>query len=183
MGDFLCRQTAEQTKGEGNARFGRQNGMAGSEYEAQKVIADIIVNHRVKIMNSQLLLNFDFTAEFLVLARKPRSPAQQVNAPMLRGGHQPSAWIIGDSSFRPALERGEERILCQFFGKPDVSHKARKAGDEFRGLDPPDCIDRAMCIGSRHGEPFCQPKCFARAWIIGLCPLIIFLRADSKSNH
>jgi hypothetical protein len=51
----------------------------------------------------------------------------------------------------PLLERRDESILGELLGEADVAHDARESGDEPRRLDPPDCFDRAMCVGSRHG--------------------------------
>jgi hypothetical protein len=46
----------------------------------------------------------------------------------------------------PLLERGDQCILGELLGKTNIADDAREAGDESGGLDPPDCIDRAMGI-------------------------------------
>ena len=51
----------------------------------------------------------------------------------------------------PLLESGDESILREFLGKTNVTQDARETGDDPGGLDAPDCVDGAMCIGSRHG--------------------------------
>src|SRR5437773_12071421 len=43
--------------------------------------------------------------------------------------------------------RSDESILCEVFRQPDIADDPRQAGDEPRRLDPPDCVDCAMCIG------------------------------------
>src|SRR5467141_1729725 len=103
--------------------------MAGYEYEAQEVVANVIVDRGFEISHRHLLLGLDLAAEFLVLALEPLVSAQEIDCAMLRGGHQPGARVVRNSRFRPLL----------------------KTGDDPGGLDPPDRVNRAMCIGSRHG--------------------------------
>src|SRR4051794_19493085 len=69
---------------------------------------------------------------------------------MLRGGHEPGARVVRNARLRPLLERGDESILGKILGKTDVAHDPRQTGDEPGRLDPPDRVDRAMGIGSRH---------------------------------
>ena len=47
-------------------------------------------------------------------------------------------------------EGGDERVLRELFGEADIADDPREPGDDSGGLDPPDCVDGAMCIGSRH---------------------------------
>ena len=67
-------------------------------------------------------------------------------------GFKVSAWV---RSARPAAEvplfHGNDQ-LSAFLGQTDIAHEPRETGDEPRGLDPPDRVDRAMGIGSRHGD-------------------------------
>ena len=98
-----------------------------------------------------LLPGLDLAAESLVLAFEQLVAAQVVDGAMLRGGHEPGARVVRDADCRPLLERGDEGILREFLGKTDVAHDPRETGDDPSRLDPPDRVDRAMCIGSRHG--------------------------------
>jgi hypothetical protein len=50
------------------------------------------------------------------------------------------------------LEGGDEGVLREILGRADVAHHPRESGDEPRGFDPPDRVDRAMRIGGRHGD-------------------------------
>ena len=70
---------------------------------------------------------------------------------MLSGGHEPGTRIVGHARLRPLLERGDQSILGEIFSKANIAHDSRKTGDEPGGFDPPDCVDCAMDIGSRHG--------------------------------
>jgi len=53
-------------------------------------------------------------------------------------------------SCKRLFERGDQRVLCEVLGKTDIAHDPRQPGDEPRRLDPPDRVDRAMRVGSRH---------------------------------
>ena len=54
--------------------------------------------------------------------------------------------LSGTPELRPLLERGDQRILRQLLGQPDVAHHAVEAGDQPRRLDAPDGLDGAMGI-------------------------------------
>jgi hypothetical protein len=51
------------------------------------------------------------------------------------------------------LERGDESVLCELLRKTNIAHDPRETGDDFGGLDPPNRVDRTMCLGSCHGYP------------------------------
>ena len=59
--------------------------------------------------------------------------------------------IARHAVLRPLLERGDERVVREILGDADIAHDARETGDEPRRLDPPDRVDGAMRVGSRHG--------------------------------
>src|SRR5882757_4844964 len=86
---------------------------------------------------------------------------------MLRGAHQPGAGVVRDAGCGPALQRCDQRVLREFLGKTDVAHHPRETGDEPRLLYPPDRVDRAMGVGSRHGYRLAQlhAPAQAEAWI------------------
>ena len=96
------------------------------------------------------LLDLELVAELLVLALEQLAAAQAVDRAVLRGRHQPGARVVGHARLRPVLERGDQRVLRQLLGEADVAHHAREPGDQPGRLDPPDRVDRAMGIGSRH---------------------------------
>ena len=52
--------------------------------------------------------------------------------------------LSGTPVARPLLQRGDERVLRELLGEPDVAHHPRQAGDQARGLDPPDRLDGAL---------------------------------------
>src|SRR6185437_13217906 len=149
-GDLRGRQTSKQAQRERHAGLGRENRMTGREHEAQKVVAHVIVDRGVKIRYGHLLLDLKLVADLLMLALQPLVTAQEVDGTMFRGGHQPSARIVRDARLGPLLKRGDESILRELLGEANVAHDAREASDEPRRLDPPDRVDYAMCIGSRH---------------------------------
>ena len=126
--------------------------MTGREHEAQEVIADIIVNHTVEFRHGRLLPALELVAKLLVLALDPLVSPEEFDGTMLRRGHEPGAWVVWNARLRPLLESSHESILREVLGNADIAHNSRETGDEPRRLDPPDCVDGAMCLGSRHGN-------------------------------
>ena len=149
--DLLGGQASKQPERERNARLGRENRMTGSEYEAQEVVADVVVDRVLETRHANLLPSLELATELLVFALEQSSPAQQIDRTMLCGGHEPGARVVWDTRFRPALERDDESILREILGNADIPHDPRKPGDEPRRLDSPDRVDREMGVGSRHG--------------------------------
>src|SRR5437588_1850874 len=72
---------------------------------------------------------------------------------MLRGGHKPGTRVVRDARLRPLLERGDQSVLRELFGQTHITHDPRETSNDPGGLDPPDRVDRAMRMGSRHGYP------------------------------
>src|SRR5215471_6181529 len=90
--------------------------------------------------------------QFLVLALEEFVPAKEIDGTMLRSGHEPGSGFVRDAGLRPLLKRGNEGILGELFGEPDIAHNPSKACDELGRLDPPDRVDRAMCVRNRHAS-------------------------------
>jgi hypothetical protein len=82
---------------------------------------------------------------------------------MLRGGHEPGTRLVRDARGRPPLERGDQGVLREILGQPNVADDPRETGDEPGGFDPPNRVDRTMGIGSRHGYQSgrckAEPRC------------------------
>src|SRR4029453_9176556 len=51
------------------------------------------------------------------------------------------------SRIRPLLERRHECFLRQVLGEADVPHDPCQPGDEPRGLNTPECVDRPLDVG------------------------------------
>src|SRR6202035_5370055 len=109
--------------------------MAGNEYEAQQVVANMIVDRSFQISHGGLLPGIDFASEFLVFTLKKFFSTEGVDGAMLRRGHEPGARIIRDARLWPAFESGDECVLCEIFRETDVTHHARESGDEPGRLD------------------------------------------------
>ena len=58
--------------------------------------------------------------------------------------------LSGTPDSRPALQRGDQRVLRQVLGEADVAHHPRQAGDQAGRLDPPDRLDRPVGRGPAH---------------------------------
>ena len=126
--------------------------MTRREHQAEKVIADVIVDRGVEIGNGQFLLRLELVAELRVLSLEQRVATQEVDGAVPGGRHEPRSWIVGDAGVGPLFERRQQCVLRQIFGDTDVTHDARESGDELRRLDPPDGVDGAMCVGGWHGD-------------------------------
>src|SRR2546421_10391877 len=126
--------------------------MTGCEHQAQEVVADVIVQCGLQLALGTYLAGFELVTELRVLALEQLAAAQGVDGSVLRGGHEPGARVVRDARLGPPLERGDERVLREILGQPDVAGDPREPGDELGGLDPPDGVDGAVGIGSRHGS-------------------------------
>jgi hypothetical protein len=124
--------------------------MAGNEDEAKEIVADLVVERCVEVRRDRFL-HRELAAELFMLTFEELVPAELIDRTVLRGCHQPGAWPLGDARCRPLLQRRDESILRKLLRDADVADHPRKAGDELRPLDPPDCVDGTMCLGSRHG--------------------------------
>src|SRR5258708_19502924 len=105
MWDFVCRQPPEQAECQRNARLRRENRVAGDEYQPQEVVADVMVERGFEIWHGHHLLGLEFAAKLLVLGLKPLVAAEHVDRAVLRGSHEPGAWVVWDARLRPLLTR------------------------------------------------------------------------------
>ena len=152
--DLLGCQAAEQPERERHPRLDGQHGMARREDEAQEVVADVVcplIDGRLEIRDRRFLLGLELVTELLVLAIEPLVATPEIDRPVLGGRHQPGARVARYARLGPLLERGEEGVLRQVLGQADVADDSRQAGDEPRRFDSPDRVNRAMCVGGRHG--------------------------------
>ena len=145
-------QSAEEAKGERDASLGGQNRMAGREHQPQQVVAHIVIESCGEVRHGGLL-GIELTPEHFVLAREQLGATKIVDRPMLGGRHQPGARVSRHAGLGPLLQRRHQRIVRKILGHADVPDNAGQAGDEPRRFDPPDRVDRAVCIGSRHRLP------------------------------
>ena len=95
--DLLGGQTSQQTERESDAALGREHGMTGREHQAQEIVSDIIVDCGFEIRHGHLLPSLEFAAKLSVLTLEQLAAAKPVDGTMLRGGHEPGAWVIGDA--------------------------------------------------------------------------------------
>ena len=125
--------------------------MAGDEDQAQRSSPTSSSSAASRSARGRPCWSLELAAELLVLALERLLAAQRVDRAVLGGGHEPGARVVRDARFRPLLERGDERVLGESSARPTSRTHPREAGDEPGRLDPPDRVDRAMGVGSRHG--------------------------------
>jgi hypothetical protein len=129
--------------------------MTRDKHQPQQIVADIVVKSCIEIRHDHLS-GCELATEFIVFAFKQRVPAEMIDRAMLGGSHKPGPRIIRDARFRPLFERSDKGILREVLGNTDIAHNPREAGDQSRGFDPTNrvnrtvdrTIDRSMGIGS-----------------------------------
>src|SRR4030088_768870 len=105
-----------------------------------------------------------------------------IDRALLGGGHEPGARVVRDARLRPLLERGDESILRKVLGQTDIADDPRQPGDEPRRLDPPDCIDGAMCVGSRHSYRSQHLYCVSASREAPRCETCFYLAVVLESS-
>ena len=149
--DLLGGQAAEQAERERDPRLGGQHRMAGGEDEAQEVVADVVVEGRVEIRHRHFLRPRARGRAPRACARSSVFRRKRSMARCFAVAMSQAPGLSGHARLRPLLERGDQGVLGQLLGQADIAHDPRETGDEPGRLDPPDRVDRAMGIGSRHG--------------------------------
>ena len=155
--NLVGRQSPKQAQRERDARFGGKHRVAGGEHKAQEIVANLIVERGIEIGLRRVLLDLKLITELPMLSFEQLVAAEKIDGSMFCGGHEPSAGIFRDARFGPLIERRNEGLLREVLGDADVAHHAGETGDQLRLLDPPDCVDRAVCVGSRHRLPTNAP--------------------------
>src|SRR5262249_30683294 len=151
-GNLLRGQSAQQAERQRRARLWREDRVAGDEDEAEEIVANV-VERRVEVWRC-VLLDLQLVTELGVLAVGELVAAEEIDRPMLGGGHQPGARLFGHAWPGPFLDRSAQRVLGKLLSNADIAHHAREAGNELRLLDPEHRLDGAMRIGRRHGDRF-----------------------------
>ncbi len=149
--DFVGREPAEQAQRERRARFGRQYRVARHQDQPQQVVAHLVVHRGLEVGRLRACAERGIDLDGLVFPLGHAVPADAVDRAVLCRGHEPGARIVGNACLGPPLERGDERLLCEVFGQPDIAHDAHEAADEPGRLDPPDSLDRRArgCLAHR----------------------------------
>jgi hypothetical protein len=157
-GDLGRGQASQQTQCERDPRVGREHRMACDEDEAQQIVSDIIV--RRLIHRGVLTQEFGFLRNERMLSLQQLEAPELIERTVFRGCHQPRSRVVGDAGSRPLLERGNQCVLRQLLGKPDVAQHPGKFGDDFRRLDAPHGLDAALNDRINHGHRSGIPASF-----------------------
>ena len=151
--DLVGRQTSEQPQRERDPRLGREHRMAGDEHEAQQVVADVVVDRGVEVRRRRLLPDLELATELLVLALEQLAARRSWSiARCFAVAMSQAPGLSGTPDSGHCSSAATSASCARSSASADVAHDAREAGDEPGGLDPPDRVDRAMRIGSRHGS-------------------------------
>lgn len=133
--DLLGRQAGEHPEGQRDPRLGGEHRVAGDEHEAQEVVVDVAVGPvglGAEIPHVHRLPHLQVAAQLDDLLPESHLPADEVHRLVLGGGRQPRAGVARYPVLRPLLERGDECVLCDLLGEPDIAHNPGQAGDELR---------------------------------------------------
>ncbi len=119
--------------------------MAGDEHQPQQVVVDpALVQDVVELGGGPVRRGFQLAAEQVQLAGQPFVPADPVDGPVPGGQHEPAAGVGRDAVGGPLLQGGDQGVLRQFLGQPDVPEQPGQARDDPGRLQPPHRLDRAM---------------------------------------
>ena len=120
---------------------GDEHRVAGGEHQPQHVVVDgrleLDLIHRIGGSS----VGSEVAADQLDLALERHAAADRVDAAAPGDRHEPGARVVRHAGLRPLLERGHERVLREVLGQPDVANDTDQAGDDPRGLHPPDRLD------------------------------------------
>ncbi len=125
--------------------------MTCGEYQPQQIVANVIVQLLVALFVRRGVPDISFVAELLVLTLRKGLSTQVIYGAMLGRCHEPRARVMRNPRPGPLLKGGNESILGQFLCDTHIQHEPGKPGDQSGGFNPPDCLDCALSVWSRHG--------------------------------
>jgi hypothetical protein len=108
--------------------------MTGSEHQAQKVVADVVVDRGFEIRDRRLG-RVQLVAEGVLLAQVQLAAAELVDRPAFGRRHQPGPGVVRHTGLGPALERRDHGILRELLRQTDVLDHACQTSDQPRQLD------------------------------------------------
>ena len=149
-GDLVGLEAAEQPQRERHPGVGGQHRVAGGEDEPEQVVLDRVLEDRLDIVLDTVAVDLELVPHLGELALVGLLAPDQVDRAPLGDRHQPGARIVRYARLRPLLQRGDQRVLRQLLGQPDVPHDPRDPGDDPGRLDPPDRVDRPVRVRYRH---------------------------------
>jgi hypothetical protein len=155
--------------------------MTRREDQPQQVVADVLVERRLELLHTRFLPLLELVSKLFVFAIDELAAAEVVDRAAFGDGHQPCAGISRDAGLGPLLERGDERVVREVFGKAHVSHDSRDAGDDLRRLDAPHRIDGVCCsvAGPQHSS---SPSILHVGAFAAVCRISLTLAAPRKAR-
>ncbi len=114
---------------------GARAGMATSEDQTEAIILDLLV---IFTEGSVADARLDVGNNISLHSIEARAPAHDVDGFEACGGNQPGARIVWNTSPRPRLQRGGERLMHGLFGEVQISqeaHERRQNPARFRSVE------------------------------------------------
>ena len=112
--DLVRLESAERPQRERDLRLDPERRVAAREHEAQALVGDRRVVHRLGVDRD----------EQLGLARECPVATDPVDGAVLRHRHEPARRVGGHTVARPALDRGRDRVLESVLGEVEVAEDA-----------------------------------------------------------
>jgi hypothetical protein len=113
--------------------------VAGREDQPQPLVRDrghqFLVGRLVAAERAQLGL------ERAAPSRPAAFGADAVERAVARGGDDPGRGVVGQAVARPALQRGQERVLDRLLGAVQITEDAGEDGDRPSRLAPEQAVD------------------------------------------
>jgi len=118
--DLSCVEPAERAQRERDPRLQAERGVAAREHEAEPLVGDRLVVHRLRLDRN----------EQLRLPPQRRVAAQPVDRAIPRDRHEPCRRIRRHPVARPALERDRGGVLESVLGEVEVAEDADQGGED-----------------------------------------------------
>ena len=131
-GDLAGGQAGDQPQGQRDPSGRGQQRVAGQEHQPQDVVGGgrgVLSLGGLRGVGGHRGFG-GLGGELVAALLEPLGPADVVDGPALGRGHQPGGGIVGDAGRRPLLERGDQRVLGELLGPPDVMDEPGQPGDD-----------------------------------------------------
>ena len=143
--DLGCRQAAQQPQRQRHLRLGRERRVTAGEDQPQPLVGHA---RRHGLLVGGLVVGRRDGRESLELRcalAQHAIAAQPVDRPIARDHDDPRRRVARNALERPALHRGDERILHRLLGKVPVADGADQRRDRPPEVLPKQAIDSARC--------------------------------------
>src|SRR5581483_7315108 len=130
--DLVCLEAAERAQRERDLRLEAERGVTAREHEAQALVGDGGVVHRLGLLER----------EQLRLPSQRAVAADAVDRAVSRSRHEPAGGVRRRPVPRPPLERDRDRVLEGVLGEVEVAEDADQGGEDASVLLAEELLER-----------------------------------------